>query len=135
MPGSVARTISIFAAVCARAAGASSDTAHSGIATVASRNRMGAADWGRKSANVRIIAFEGARNRAIPAIECASMCLLAIFYRTLPDAPLLVAANREEFFDRPFLPPHVQGREVKFLAGLDVRARGTWLGVNERGLV
>jgi hypothetical protein len=63
------------------------------------------------------------------------MCLLAIFYRTLPSAPLLVAANREEFFDRPFLPPHVQGGDPRFLAGVDVRAGGTWLGVNERGLV
>jgi len=63
------------------------------------------------------------------------MCLLAIFHRTLDAAPLLVAANREEFFDRPFLPPHVQGRGPRFLAGLDVRAGGTWLGVNEQGLI
>jgi uncharacterized protein with NRDE domain len=63
------------------------------------------------------------------------MCLLAIFYRSVPGAPLLVAANREEFFDRPFQPPLVQRRERRFLAGLDLRAGGTWLGVNERGLV
>jgi len=63
------------------------------------------------------------------------MCLLAIYYRTLPNAPLLVAANREEFFDRPFLPPQVQGKRIRFLAGIDERAGGTWLGVNERGLL
>ncbi len=63
------------------------------------------------------------------------MCLLALYYRLLPSAPLLVAANREEFYDRPFLPPQVQGEGVRFLAGTDQRAGGTWLGVNERGLL
>ncbi|MBI2825820.1 MAG: NRDE family protein [Planctomycetia bacterium] len=64
-----------------------------------------------------------------------SMCLLAIHYRTVSDAPLLVAANREEFFNRPFLPPHVQGDATPFLAGVDVRAGGTWLGINARGVL
>jgi uncharacterized protein with NRDE domain len=63
------------------------------------------------------------------------MCLLAILYRTVNDAPLLVAANREEFYNRPFLPPHVQGEGPRFLAGIDERAGGTWLGVNENGVV
>ena len=63
------------------------------------------------------------------------MCLLSIFHRTLPGAPLLVAANREEFFDRPFLPPHIEGRGARFLAGVDIRAGGTWLGVNEHRVV
>ena len=63
------------------------------------------------------------------------MCLLALLYRAVDGAPLLVAANREEYFDRPFLPPHVQGEKRRFLAGLDVRAGGTWLGVNDAGLV
>ncbi len=63
------------------------------------------------------------------------MCLLAILYRSVDGAPLLVAANREEFYDRPFLPPHVQGERPRFLAGLDVRAGGTWIGVNERGVL
>jgi uncharacterized protein with NRDE domain len=63
------------------------------------------------------------------------MCLLAIFHRAVDRAPLLVAANREEFFDRPFLPPYVQGDRTRFLAGVDVRAGGTWLGMNERGMM
>ena len=63
------------------------------------------------------------------------MCLLAILYRTVKNAPLLVAANREEFYGRPFLPPHVQGEGPRFLAGVDERAGGTWLGVNENGVV
>ena len=46
-----------------------------------------------------------------------------------------MAANREEFYGRPFLPPHVQGEGPRFLAGVDERAGGTWLGVNENGVV
>ncbi len=63
------------------------------------------------------------------------MCLLALYYQQVPRAPLLVAANREEFFDRPFLPPRVLGTHCRYLAGIDQRAGGTWLGVNERGLL
>lgn len=63
------------------------------------------------------------------------MCLLAILHRMVPDAPLLVAANREEFFDRPFDPPAILPGKVQYLAGLDRRAGGTWLGLNEFGLV
>ncbi|HEY2840991.1 MAG TPA: NRDE family protein [Pirellulales bacterium] len=63
------------------------------------------------------------------------MCLLAILYRSVPEAPLLVAANREEFFDRPYELPTITPGPVRYLAGRDLRAGGTWLGVNEFGLV
>lgn len=63
------------------------------------------------------------------------MCLLAIIYRVLDEAPLLLAANREEFYDRPAFPPEVQPEIPKTLCGMDRRAGGTWLGVNEHGLV
>ena len=63
------------------------------------------------------------------------MCLLALYYQTIPGAPLAVAANREEFFDRPFLPPRVLGSRCRYLAGVDQRAGGTWLGVNQHGLL
>ena len=63
------------------------------------------------------------------------MCLLAVLFRTIPGAPVLVAANREERFDRPSLPPHVQPGPPRVLCGLDEEAGGTWLGVNEHGLI
>ncbi len=67
------------------------------------------------------------------------MCLLAIHYRTLAEAPVLAAANREEFFDRPALPPQLVRPKAdlpqRALCGIDVRAGGTWLGVNTRGLL
>jgi hypothetical protein len=63
------------------------------------------------------------------------MCLLAIHFQVCADAPLLIAANREEFYARPSLPPAIQPGTPRVLCGIDARAGGTWLGVNEYGLV
>jgi uncharacterized protein with NRDE domain len=51
------------------------------------------------------------------------------------DYPLIVAANRDEHFDRPSAPPALQNGRPKIIAGRDLRANGTWLGVNEDGLI
>lgn len=63
------------------------------------------------------------------------MCLLAIQYRLVPEAPILVAANREEFYSRPSQVPSIQSGKPRVLSGVDVQAGGTWLGVNQHGLV
>ncbi len=63
------------------------------------------------------------------------MCLLIVAYRVDSEAPILVAANREERFDRPTLSPHVQPGPPRVLCGIDEQAGGTWLGVNEHGLL
>ena len=63
------------------------------------------------------------------------MCLLVISYGAMDDAPVLVAANREERFDRAALPPHVQPGRPRILCGIDREAGGTWLGVNEHRLL
>ena len=62
------------------------------------------------------------------------MCLAILFHRHFSDAPLALAANREEAYDRPALPPHWWGDHPLF-AGRDQRAGGTWLGVNRSGLL
>lgn len=62
------------------------------------------------------------------------MCLLAIQYKSVREAPILVAANREEFYDRPSSPPAIQSGKPRVLCGVDQRAGGTWLGVNQHGL-
>jgi uncharacterized protein with NRDE domain len=49
--------------------------------------------------------------------------------------PVLVAANRDEHYDRPSAPPALWFTEPKILAGKDLLAGGTWLGVNEHGLL
>jgi uncharacterized protein with NRDE domain len=63
------------------------------------------------------------------------MCLLAIYYRIAADAPVVVAANREEYYDRPGTPPQLLPGPLRVVAGVDPLAGGTWLGVNERGLL
>ena len=62
------------------------------------------------------------------------MCLLAIQYRLVPESPVLVAANREEFYERPSLPPAIQSGKPRVLCGIDSQAGGSWLGVNQNGL-
>ena len=62
------------------------------------------------------------------------MCLVAIQYRLVPGSPILVAANREEFFDRPSQAPSIQSGKPRVLCGTDLQAGGTWLGVNQNGM-
>jgi hypothetical protein len=62
------------------------------------------------------------------------MCILAIQYQIVQNAPILVAHNREEFFDRPTQPPKIQSGKPRVICGIDRKAGGTWLGVNQRGL-
>lgn len=63
------------------------------------------------------------------------MCLVALFFRVVEDAAVVVGANREEFYARPASPPQVVDGPVRFVGGLDAHAGGTWLGVNEHGVV
>src|SRR5262249_8441618 len=64
-----------------------------------------------------------------------SMCLVALFFRVVEDAAVVVGANREEFYARPGTPPQVVDGPVRFLAGLDSHDGGTWQGVNEHGVL
>ncbi len=63
------------------------------------------------------------------------MCTLAIYYRVFPDYPVVVAANRDEYLDRPATAPAVLNDDPRVVGGQDLRAGGTWLGVNEHGVV
>lgn len=60
------------------------------------------------------------------------MCTLVAFHRSVPRAPLVIAANRDEFLDRPSEGPAVRSDGV--LAPRDLREGGTWMGVNRLGL-
>lgn len=59
------------------------------------------------------------------------MCLVAIAYKVHPDYPLLISANRDEFFQRPTLPLHLW--EEGFYAGKDLQGGGTWMGFHRDG--
>jgi uncharacterized protein with NRDE domain len=64
------------------------------------------------------------------------VCTLAVFLGVFPDMPLVVAANRDEFLARPTAPPGILRSETpRAFGGRDLVAEGTWLGVNETGLV
>jgi uncharacterized protein with NRDE domain len=63
------------------------------------------------------------------------MCLLALFFRVVEDAPVVLGANREELYARGGEPPRLIGEKPRILAGIDPAAGGTWLGVNEYGVV
>src|ERR1700752_3288225 len=54
----------------------------------------------------------------------------------VPDAPLIVAANRDERLDRPAVPMTVlRERQPRILGGRDELAGGTWLAGHEHGVV
>jgi uncharacterized protein with NRDE domain len=61
------------------------------------------------------------------------MCLIVIAWRTRPDLPLVVAANRDEWRDRPASPAHWWEDHPSILAGRDLKAGGTWMGVTRAG--
>lgn len=61
------------------------------------------------------------------------MCLILLAWRAHPDFPCVLAANRDEFHDRPSAPADWWGGDARILAGRDLRDGGTWLGVTRRG--
>jgi hypothetical protein len=63
------------------------------------------------------------------------MCLLAVLTRRTSDAPLMIGANREEFYDRGGEAPRILDGPVRAIAGIDPRAHGTWLGINKLGVL
>jgi uncharacterized protein with NRDE domain len=64
------------------------------------------------------------------------VCLLIVLAQVYDDLPLVVAANRDERLDRPALPMTVlRESNPRVLGGLDEVAGGTWLAVNDRGVV
>lgn len=66
------------------------------------------------------------------------MCLIALALEQHPRYPLVIATNRDEFLDRPAAvldwwqaAPHA----TAILGGRDLRAGGTWMGLNTSGRV
>ena len=61
------------------------------------------------------------------------MCLILFAWRAHAEHRLVVAANRDEFFDRPAQPAHFWPDKPSLLAGRDLTAQGTWLGITRDG--
>jgi uncharacterized protein with NRDE domain len=65
-----------------------------------------------------------------------AMCVLILLRDLHPDYPLLVASNREEDPKRSTMPPGLKVLgERRALCPQDRRFGGTWIGINDRGLV
>jgi uncharacterized protein with NRDE domain len=63
------------------------------------------------------------------------MCTLAAYVGWTPALPVLVAANRDEFLERPASEPALIAHDPWVMAGQDLSAGGTWFGLNEHGMV
>ncbi|PKO48415.1 MAG: hypothetical protein CVU31_05695 [Betaproteobacteria bacterium HGW-Betaproteobacteria-4] len=61
------------------------------------------------------------------------MCLIVVGWRVHPDYPLVVAANRDEFYARPTASLARWPDAPEVIGGLDLEAGGTWLGISESG--
>lgn len=61
------------------------------------------------------------------------MCLIVVGWRVHPKFPLVVAANRDEFYARPTAAAARWSDAPEIIGGRDLEAGGTWLGVTARG--
>lgn len=61
------------------------------------------------------------------------MCLILFAYKRHPKYALILAANRDEFYVRPTAPLAYWQDHPKVLAGRDLQAMGTWMGITVEG--
>jgi len=61
------------------------------------------------------------------------MCLIVFAWKLVPGIPLVAAANRDEFYERPSAPATWWSDEAHIYAGRDLRDGGTWMGVTREG--
>ncbi|MDA8403491.1 MAG: NRDE family protein [Desulfobacteraceae bacterium] len=61
--------------------------------------------------------------------------MILFSYLNHPDYKLILASNRDEFYERPTRPLDFWGADKKVLAGKDERSLGTWLGVTTHGKI
>lgn len=61
------------------------------------------------------------------------MCIIAFQYKSNPQYDLIVAANRDEFYERPTKAAHFWNTSPRIFAGQDEQLGGTWIGISENG--
>ncbi|MEL6178720.1 MAG: NRDE family protein [Myxococcota bacterium] len=63
------------------------------------------------------------------------MCTIILLNQVHPTYPVVIAANRDEFFERPATPPQIlHSADPRVIGGRDLRAGGTWMGATAGGL-
>ena len=63
------------------------------------------------------------------------MCLLLLALQAHPVYRLVIAANRDEFYERPTAPARFWNDRPDILGGRDLRAGGTWFGITRHGRI
>lgn len=63
------------------------------------------------------------------------MCLILLSYKNHPRYRLVLAANRDEFYDRPATPMQFWKDHPDVLAGRDLKSMGTWMGITRSGRI
>ncbi len=61
------------------------------------------------------------------------MCLIFFSYNLRTDYRLILAANRDEYYERPTQPLDFWDDVPHILAGRDLRGKGTWMGITRTG--
>lgn len=63
------------------------------------------------------------------------VCTIVVAWQVFEEAPIAVAANRDERLDRPFEAPDRIATEPAIVAPRDEKAGGTWIGYNEHNVL
>ncbi len=61
------------------------------------------------------------------------MCLIVFAWHVVPGVPVIAAANRDEFYDRPATPAAPWPEHPHVIAGRDLQGGGSWMGVSMAG--
>lgn len=61
------------------------------------------------------------------------MCLIFLSYKQNEEYPFIALANRDEFYKRPTFPADYWEENPNVLAGKDLEAGGTWMGITKNG--
>ncbi len=61
------------------------------------------------------------------------MCLIFLSYKQNKNYPLIILANRDEFYKRPTLAANFWKENPNILAGKDLEGGGTWMGITKNG--
>jgi len=72
-------------------------------------------------------------SQLFPARRTSYMCLLIFAHRVCPGYPLVLAANRDEFYARETAVSTFWPQQPTLLAGKDLQQGGTWMGITRQG--
>ncbi len=61
------------------------------------------------------------------------MCLIVFAWQVIPCAPLVAAANRDEYYARPATPAGNWANHPDIYAGRDLQGGGSWMGIAQHG--